>query len=381
MNRRERLMATFRGEPVDRSPVCFYELNGLDENIDDQDSFNIYNHPSWAPLIELTREKTDRIVMRSIQLKDAPLSPIDDCTTIESWLDENGRRFIRHTIRYGSHTLTEVTRRDPDINTVWVVEHLLKNVEDLETYLEIPFTTSLGVPDISGVLQVEETLGDSGIVMIDTPDPLCEAAQLFHLADYLIIAFTEPGLFHRLLERFAILLYQKTEAVARALPGRLWRIYGPEYASPPYLPPRLFQEFVVRYDKKMVELIHQHDGYARIHSHGRLKQILDDIVSTGCVGLDPIEPPPQGDVSLRYVRERYGEQLVLFGNLEASDIENLPTDLFRRKVMAALQEGTSGKGRGFVLMPSACPYGRVLSPLALANYWAIIATVENMDFN
>ncbi|MCJ7532781.1 MAG: hypothetical protein MUO64_17385 [Anaerolineales bacterium] len=381
MNRRERLMATFRGEPVDRSPVGFYELNGLDENIDDQDPFNIYNHPSWASLIELTREKTDRIVMRSIPLKDAPLNPIDDCTTIESWLDENGRRFIRRTIRYGSHTLTEVTRRDPDVNTVWVVEHLLKNVQDVEFYLEIPLTTSLGVPDISGVLQVEETLGESGIVMIDTPDPLCEAAQLFHLADYLIIAFTEPGLFHRLLERFAILLYQKTEAVARALPGRLWRIYGPEYASPPYLPPRLFQEFVVRYDTKMVELIHQHDGYARIHSHGRLKQILGDIVSTGCVGLDPIEPPPQGDVSLRYVRESYGEQLVLFGNLEASDIENLPTDLFRRKVMAALQEGTSGKGRGFVLMPSACPYGRVLSPLALANYGAIIDTVENMDFN
>ena len=381
MNRRERLMATLRGEPVDRPPVCFYELNGLDENIDDQDPFNIYNHPSWAPLIELTREKTDRIVMRSIPLKDAPLSPIDDCTTIESWLDENGRRFIRRTIRYGSHTLTEVTRRDPDVNTVWVVEHLLKNVQDVESYLEIPLTTSLGVPDISGVLQVEETLGDSGIVMIDTPDPLCEAAQLFHLADYLIIAFTEPGLFHRLLERFAILLYQKTEAVARALLGRLWRIYGPEYASPPYLPPRLFQEFVVSYDTKMVEMIHQHDGYARIHSHGRLKQILDDIVSTGCVGLDPIEPPPQGDVSLRYVRERYGEQLVLFGNLEASDIENLPTDLFRRKVMAALQEGTSGKGRGFVLMPSACPYGRVLSPLSLANYGSIIDTVENMDFN
>jgi len=381
MNRRERLMATLRGEPVDRPPVCFYELNGLDENIDDQDPFNIYNHPSWAPLIELTREKTDRIVMRSIPLKDAPLSPIDDCTTIESWLDENGSRFTRRTIRFGGHKLTEVTRRDPDVNTVWFVEHLLKNVQDVESYLEIPLTTSLGVPDISGVLQVEETLGDSGIVMIDTPDPLCEAAQLFHLADYLIIAFTEPGLFHCLLERFAILLYQKTEAVARALPGRLWRIYGPEYASPPYLPPRLFHEFVVSYDTKMVEMIHQHDGYARIHSHGRLKLILDDIVSTGCVGLDPIEPPPQGDVSLRRVRERYGEQLVLFGNLEASDIENLPTDLLRRKVMAALQEGTSGKGRGFVLMPSACPYGRVLSPLALANYGAIIDTVENMDFN
>ena len=60
--------------------------------------------------------------------------------------------------------------------------------------------------------------------------------------------------------------------------------------------------------------------------------------------------------------------MALFGNLEASDIENLPTPEFEVKIRRALAEGTAGPGRGFVLMPSACPYGRVLSPLALANY-------------
>jgi hypothetical protein len=95
------------------------------------------------------------------------------------------------------------------------------------------------------------------------------------------------------------------------------------------------------------------------------------------VGLDPIEPPPQGDVELGYVRERYGDQLVLFGNIEASDIENLPSDKFRRKVDQALQEGTAGNGRGLVLMPSACSYGRYLSPLAVENYCAMIEATEN----
>ena len=159
------------------------------------------------------------------------------------------------------------------------------------------------------------------------------------------------------------------------MPGRLWRIYGPEYASPPYLPPRLFREYVVRYDKPMVESIQRWGGYARIHSHGRLRQILDEIVSTGCDGLDPIEPPPQGDVELSYVRQHYGKQLTLFGNLEASDIENLPTKAFRKKVEQALREGMDGEGRGFVLMPSACPYGRVISPLALANYECMVTAV------
>jgi hypothetical protein len=68
--------------------------------------------------------------------------------------------------------------------------------------------------------------------------------------------------------------------------------------------------------------------------------------------------------------------MVLFGNLEASDIENMPTEQFERKVKRALAEGSSGDGRGFVLMPSACPYGRKLSSLALTNYEKIIQIVE-----
>jgi len=66
----------------------------------------------------------------------------------------------------------------------------------------------------------------------------------------------------------------------------------------------------------------------------------------------------------------------LFGNLEASDIENLPTPQFREKVKRALEEGTRGEGRGFVLMPSACPYGRVLSARALSNYEAMVEEVR-----
>jgi hypothetical protein len=316
--------------------------------------------------------------MRSVPFVDAPPDPLDECSQIDSWNDEDGSLFVRRTVKVCGYELRSLTRRDPDVNTIWTVEHLLKNIDDLRAFLHIPLPASVGIPDVSGVLEAEKALGDSGIVMIDTPDPLCEAAALFHLADYLVIAFSERQCFHRLLERFAAVLYSKTEAVARALPGRLWRIYGPEYASPPYLPPRLFREFVTGYDTQMVTTIQQRCGYARLHAHGHLKLILDEIVATGCMGLDPIEPPPQGDVELSYVRQRYGEKLVLFGNLEASDIETLPTPLFREKVKRAIREGTHGQGRGFVLMPSACPYGRVLSPLALANYECMVEEIDRL---
>lgn len=212
--------------------------------------------------------------------------------------------------------------------------------------------------------------------MIDTPDPLCLGASLFEMGEYMVVAMTEPRLFNQLLDHFASILHPQTEAVASALPGHLWRIYGPEYASPPYLPPRLFREYVCRYDTPMISSIGRSSGFARIHCHGRLRLILDDIVSMGALGLDPVEPPPQGDVELAYVRKNYGKHLILFGNLEISDIENLPTKEFAEKVKRALDEGTTGDGKGFVLMPSSCPCGRELSDLALRNYERIIEIVE-----
>ena len=367
MTRRERLMATLRGAPVDRPAVSFYEINGLDERPDNPDPFNIYSHPSWQPVLELARAQTDRIVMRGVAFDAVAPDPLAGLTR-EQTVITGASRLTTRTIAAGGRTLVTRTRRDRDVNTVWTVEHLLKGVEDLQFFLSLPAPAADGRVNPAGVLATETQLGDTGIVMIDTPDPLCLAASLFDMAKYTVIALTEPVLFRRLLDRFAAALLPKTEAVAAALPGRLWRIYGPEYASPPYLPPALFREYVCTYVTPMVAAIRRQGGYARIHCHGNLRAILDDIAGMGADGLDPIEPPPQGDVELRYVREKYGRALVLFGNLEASDIENLPTPQFAEKVRRALDEGTSGAGRGFVLMPSACPYGRVLSPLARRNY-------------
>lgn len=381
MTRYERLMATLNGRPVDRVPVCFYEIDGFSQNPDDPDPFNIFTHPSWRPLIDLAKEKSDRIVLRGVPFTGESSESAmekDGILKQETWL-EGDSRFTRTNIKINGRALTSLRRRDWDIYTTWTVEHLLKNTDDLKLWLQLPDYELDGVPDVSVVLDPEKRIGDGGIVGIDTCDPLCMVGLLFDMAEYTVIAMTEPELFRSALDKVASFIYRKTEAVAKALPGRMWRICGPELASPPYLPPYLFREYVTSYVKPMVDIIHRYGGYARVHSHGRLKDILDMIVETGCVALDPIEPPPQGDVALEYVRRKYGRDLVLFGNLEASDLENLPTPRFEEKIMTALREGTAGEGRGFVLMPSASPYGRVLSDLALRNYEKMIDCAERFQ--
>lgn len=371
MTRRERLMATLQGRPVDRPAVSFYEIGGFDIDPSDPDPYNIYNDLSWRPLLKLAEEQTDLICMRTPSLSQVS-TPYFTTETHE----KGGSRLTRTTVRVAGRTLTSLTRRDRAVNTLWVTEHLLKDVDDLKAYLEIPDEAFVEEVDVSGLFAADQRVGDRGIVMVDTPDPICLAAALFSMEDYVVIAFTEPALFHRLLEKFARVLHRRTEIVAREFPGRLWRIYGPEYASEPFLPNRLFEEYVCRYTGPMVELIQRYGGFARVHCHGHIRRLLPHFVKMGATATDPIEPPPQGDITLAEVRRDFGKDLVLFGNLEVSDIENLSPPQFERVVAQSLRDGTAGEGRGFVLLPSAGPYGRTITPTTLANYETMVRLVQ-----
>jgi hypothetical protein len=381
-SRRDRLMATLRGEVVDRPAVSFYEIGGLRMDPTDPDPFNIYRDPSWQPLLELAEQETDLIRLRSAvrtQSHEAwdraaagdTRSVRDEFLKTNSW-EQDGCRVTRVTLRVAGRELTCTMRREPDTDTLWTVEHLVKDRDDLLAYLQLPDAFFDETVSVEPLHAEEQALGDRGIVMVDTEDPLCAAATLMSMQDYTIVAFTENRLFHQLLEKLARPLYIRTEQVAREFPGHLWRIYGPEYASEPFLPPHLFEEYVVRYVSPMVRVIRQHGGFARIHCHGRVHNLLDMIVGMGADAIDPLEPPPQGDVTLDDVRHRYGQQVVLFGNIEVVDIERMDPVQFETLVCRTLRQGTAGRGRGFVLMPSSSPVGRIVSPNTLLNYQTIV---------
>ncbi|HUU17672.1 MAG TPA: uroporphyrinogen decarboxylase family protein [Sedimentisphaerales bacterium] len=373
-------MATLRGKTVDRPAVNFYEVGGFQVDPSDPDELNVYNDPSWQPLLQLAEEQTDLIRMRS-PIKSRSHEVISDQPDAGRCRDEffkteeymeKGCRFISTTLKIGGRNMTALTRRSPEVDTVWTVEHLLKNPEDLKAYLELPDEIFAEDVDVTSLVEEDRELADRGIIMVDTEDPICAAASLFSMENFTVIALTEQKLFGRLLEKLSGHIQARTEKTAKAFPGHLWRIYGPEYATEPYLPPNLFKEYVVRYTGPMVEAIQKHGGFARIHCHGRIRAVLDYIVEMGAAAIDPIEPPPHGDVELEYVRREYGRELVLFGNLEVADIENSEPGEFEKLVEKCLRDGTCGEGKGFVLMPSSAPTGREITPRMMANYETMV---------
>lgn len=374
MTRRERLRATLEGRAVDRPPVSFYEIGGWRQNPDDPDPWNIYNGPGWRELAALAENHTD--IMRHVgpNQQPHPDDARDKFFTTENW-EKDDSRYSKTTVRVAGRTLQSVSRRDREVHTVWTLEHLLKDVDDVKAYLQLPPEVFLqGEIDVSNLFEEDKNLGDAGVLVLDHYDPICAVAGMFSMEDYTVLAFTETDLFHRLLEQQAAWITDRVAKIAAEYPGQLWRLYGSEYASEPYLPPRLYREYVYKYTKPLCDAIRKHGGYPRIHSHGRLRGILDMIAEMG-LGLDPCEPPPQGDMELAEIRAA-APDLILFGNIESSDIENLEASKFETKVRKALDEGPDGDGRRFVLMPSACPYGRTITQLTMTNYETMLRLVN-----
>ena len=73
----------------------------------------------------------------------------------------------------------------------------------------------------------------------------------------------------------------------------------------------------------------------------------------GVDSIDPVEPPPQGDVGFAEARRRVGDRLTLFGNIEFCWMDMETPDFIERAVKRAIDEG--GKDR-LVLWPSASPH-------------------------
>jgi uroporphyrinogen-III decarboxylase len=220
--------------------------------------------------------------------------------------------------------------------------------------------------DASDYDRIAAEVGDHGVIMASLSDPLVIAGGLMSFGDYTVWAMTETDHFVRVLD---ILHERVMENLRRMLDVNVvdvYRICGPEYATPPYMPPALFERFVVPYVREMTDLLHERGAYVRLHSHGKIGRVLESILATGADGLDPCEGPPDGDITLAELKARVGDKLCLFGNLQLKLLETRTPDDVERAVIACMDAAKAGGG--YVIMPTAAPINTPLSPQTEANY-------------
>jgi len=361
-SRRRLLTALSCGVP-DRVPVSTYELVGYNSRAWE-------NHePSYARLMDRVRAATDCIAMwdpgsNGRFLASAHAVPCD--THQERNGDVTRTTTIMHTPK---GDLRHVSQQQDSVHTCWETEHWCKNLADVDRALSVPY-----VPisyDASDYARIRAEVGDRGIVMAGLSDPAYVAAALMKFEDYMLWVFEETEHFAR---ATAVLAERVMENLRRELDvcvADLYRICGPEYMTPPYTPPALFERFMVPHLTAMTRLVHERGSKVRLHCHGKIGRVLDMILATGCDGTDPCEPPPDGDIELDELKRRCAPRRVsLFGNMELKLLENGTPDDVRRAVRRIMDQAKAGGG--LVLMPTAAPINIPLSPATEANYMAFI---------
>ena len=363
MNSAERLLACLRGQPMDRVPVSTYELVGWNANAWE------HREPSYRRLLDLIREKTDCLYMCGVHVPNRRAKERD--VRIERW-DEGAQHVTRETLRTPTRTLTTVTSHSDNVMTTWKREHPVKDLDDLAAYLDLPWEP--GEPDFTGLNQAWKDLeGARGLPLVSVGDPICELAEAFEFGNFMVHAITETEALTAALDR----LHERyRETLRRILTGPMrdtvFRICGPEYATPPYLPPELFRRFVTRYDAQYIRMIQEAGAFARLHSHGKTGRVVDQIAEMAPDALDPLEPPPDGDIDVAGLKRALGARVCLMGGIELKHLEHAEGSFIVELVRRTIAQGKPG-GR-FVIMPTAAPINLPLAPRTEENYFRFIET-------
>ncbi len=371
-----RIWAAYRGETADRAPILPPVPWSPDGDIDETQFGDWRDEESFRALAQLVQAHCD-------------LSPPHNVVDYPRVFETLGyQRFLEAPDEYVealppervSSTRTRYTTllhtpkgdlrwvydADDGIFTTWDIHRPIGSLADVDRMLSVPYRFT--PPDPAGYEPFrrhrsqhgEQTLGGAGVNSMVAC--LCAMMSFQQLLEWVL---AEPGAIRDLADAWLERTGGKVDFLLSQGIGPFWHFNGVERASPPMMGPRQWDEWVLPYDGEIMRRIKQSDPEARIHvhCHGRVGTLLDSFMAMGVDSIDPVEPPPQGDIAFAEARRRVGDKMTLYGNIEFLDMETRTPDEIETLVRRAFDEG--GRKRT-VLAPSATPHER-LNDVFIAN--------------
>jgi len=352
---RERLDRCYRCLETDRPGVY---LRGVTETLP--------SHPSYEPLRRLAVERTEMkggwsawslVPPRQMKTRIVPHTEAFDLsiTTLHTPAGVLCRRcFVG---RHGQPGMTE--------------KYFLESPEDAEKYLSLPPRDPGG--GLEEFFERVAGMGERGIVEIYLGfNPAGVVAELFGTENFAIMSAEHRDVLHELMERQMQEILGLVKHVLARGGGPYFAMLGEEYIVPPIHGPRDFRDFNLRYDRPIVELIHDAGGLIHIHCHGSLKAVLEDLARIGPDVLHPVEAPPMGDVTPAEFKRVIGNRTCMEGNVQIADILGGDAGAIREQVAGLVQEVWLPERRGLIVAPTASPYLPQMTPPMLMNYKTLV---------
>lgn len=355
MTRRERLRRCYFNEELDRPAV--YSRTGFPEN-----------DPSYDRLKAYLREYTElKQYWSSAQFEAA--YPTEMKT--EPYSEDFIRQItILHTPEGDlQFSYLDSLKGQPGLHE----SHFLKNREDAEKYLSLPLPEVSG--DVSSFFEADAQIGDSGIVDVGLGfNPGGFVVELFGSENFAIMSLTDRDLIHELCLRQMTIVMNRVKFLLSKNIGPFFSMLGQEYIVPPLHGPADFYDFNVKYDKPIIDLVHDSGGRIHIHSHGSIKKVFQGFIDMGADVLHPFEAPPSGDITAVEAKNLARGKLCLEGNIQINRMYDAAAHEIKQETELLIQ-AVFDDHKGLIVCPSASPYLRGKGEACFPQYKAMIDTV------
>lgn len=323
---------------------------------------DVHNASCYDEVTRLVVERTDFIERNALTV-DLCFSHPELVRERKENATEYGKNFSE-TISYRGVTFEQSLTKNRNGTTR---RPFLRDIDELDALMEIPYQ----VPEVQmgPYREKARALGDKGLHGIQLIDPISVFHDICSETDFALWCYTHTDK----VKSFLDVVHERVVAVYKQFlendVGSVFWISGAEFLGPPMAPAEIFRELVTRYEKPIVEMIRDYGKKSLLHFHGRIYDVLDEIAAIGPDGIHPVEAPPMGDCTLPLARERLGDEIVLVGNIQYSDITSKSEGEITHMVKTAIAE--AGK-KNFVLSPTCTPYEEYITEKTAHNYAAMI---------
>jgi uroporphyrinogen-III decarboxylase len=379
MNGKERIARTIRHQNPDRVPVMCQLSYGhycLNTGIDPHELWYTSEAMAEAMVMLQRRYRFDGILVncpgRPVNYLENAVSIIlepdgeivrwkDGSRTIMPW-DDNPHFFPADETKAQRANFETI---DPDhieeiddyVGYVWNTYH----IQTLPGKIDRGPLTQLPDYFLDTLKLVKAKAGPDVSIHAEVFSPLTHFMELFGYQNALVGLVTDPIKAHVLLDRLteASIVF----ALAEVACGIDALLISSAFAGAPFLSRKLYQEFVLPYEKRVAEAVKTSGGIVYTHTCGRIGDRLDLMEATGTLGIDTLDPPPLGNGDLAVAKRDFGERLFFKGNMNSVAILDYQEELeVLSEAASRIEIGKPGAG---YILSTACSVAPRVEPWKL----------------
>lgn len=224
-------------------------------------------------------------------------------------------------------------------------KHLMRSIDELE---KVVIRDPWDCPGYSTVLRATELTikeaGDEFFIQAWCNGPMNISSQLLDFQELLVSTIEDPEAVHALFELCTEATIRHARELVRL--GVDAVAFGHATVSPNVASRKMYCEFGLPYEKRIVDAIHEKGGIAITHICGKIETIIDKIAENGS---DVIDFDASNDI--RYLIEKTNCQRVFRGNIDPVLFSHGTAEQVTAAVKALLaRNNNSGK----LLLGSGC---------------------------